>query len=177
MNWEEALKRRRPSIHEKAPDNIGTTCHFEYGDAGPAFKKCDYVLEKKFVSQRVSIGFIEPHVALASVDGSGRVLFQGSKQSPYITWRHLAWGLDMPLDKIRIINPYVGGAFSGKHEALDLDFCAVRLAQKTGRPVKIAVTQDEILGTYRQRHEKHVWMKLGMKKDGDPGGSRLPADS
>ncbi|OGO42719.1 MAG: hypothetical protein A2Z05_06840 [Chloroflexi bacterium RBG_16_60_22] len=166
LNWEDALKEGAPVIHERAPDNVGTTCHFEYGDADRAFKECDYVFEKKFVSQRVSIGFIEPHVALASVDGSGRVLFQGSKQSPYITWRHLAWGLDMPLDRIRIINPYVGGAFSGKHEALDLDFSAVRLAQKTGRPVKIAVTQEEILGTYRQRHEKHVWMKLGMNKDG-----------
>jgi CO/xanthine dehydrogenase Mo-binding subunit len=166
LNWEDALKKGAPLLHEKSPDNIGTTCHFEYGDADQAFKTCDYVFEKKFVSQRLSIGFMEPHVALASVDGSGRVLFQGSKQSPYITWRHLAWGLDMPLDKIRIINPYVGGAFSGKHEALDLDFSAVRLAQKTGRPVKIGVTQEEILGTYRQRHEKHVWMKLGMKKDG-----------
>ena len=166
LNWEDALKEGAPLLHENAPNNIGTTCHFEYGDAEQALQTCDYVFEKKFVSQRVSIGFMEPHVALASVDGSGRVLFQGSKQSPYITWRHLAWGLDMPLDKIRIINPYVGGAFSGKHEALDLDFSAVRLAQKTGRPVKIAVTQDEILGTYRQRHEKHVWMKLGMKNDG-----------
>ena len=166
LNWEDALKERAPLLHENAPNNIGVTGHFEYGDAEQAFKTCDHIYEKKFVSQRVSIGFIEPHVALASVDGSGRVLFQGSKQSPYITWRHLAWGLDMPLDKIRIVNPYVGGAFSGKHEALDLDFSAVRLAQKTGRPVKIAVTQEEILGTYRQRHEKHVWMKLGMNKDG-----------
>jgi CO/xanthine dehydrogenase Mo-binding subunit len=166
LNWEDALREGAPVIHEQHPDNIGTTCHFEYGDADKAFKECDYVFEKKFVSQRVSIGFMEPHVALASVDGSGRVLFQGSKQSPYITWRHLAWGLDMPLDRIRIVNPYVGGAFSGKHEALDLDFAAVKLAQKTGRPVKIGVTQEEILSNYRQRHEKHVWMKLGMKKDG-----------
>jgi CO/xanthine dehydrogenase Mo-binding subunit len=166
LNWEAAVEAGAPLVHEKAPGNLGTTCHFEYGDADSAFNRCDYILEKKFATQRVAIGFVEPHVALASVDGSGRVLFQGSKQSPYITWRHLAWGLDMPLDKIRIVNPYVGGAFSGKHEALDLDFCAVRLAQITGRPVKISVTQREILGTYRQRHEKHVWMKLGMQKDG-----------
>lgn len=166
LNWEDSLRDGAPQIHEKAPGNIGTTCHFEYGDADEAFKRCDYIFEKKFVTQRVSIGFMEPHVALASIDGSGRVLFQGSKQSPYITWRHLAWGLDLPLDRIRIVNPYVGGAFSGKHEALDLDFCAVKLAQKTSRPVKISVTQEEVLGTYRQRHEKHVWMKLGMNRDG-----------
>lgn len=166
LNWEEALKEGAPLVHDHAKNNIGTTCHFEYGDIEKAFPQCDYIREEKFVTQRVTIGFIEPHAALASVDGSGRVLFQGSKQSPYITWRHLAWGLNMPLDKIRIINPYIGGAFSGKHEALDLDFCSVRLAQKTGRPVKIVVTQDEVIGTYRQRHEKHVWLKMGMKKGG-----------
>ena len=166
LNWEEALKQGAPLVHENAENNVGSTCHFEYGDVEQAFKKCDYIREEKFETQRVTIGFIEPHVALASVDGSGRILFQGSKQSPYITWRHLAWGLDMPLDKIRIVNPYIGGAFSGKHEAFDLDFCVVRLTQKTGRPVKIALTQDEVIGTYRQRHEKHVWLKVGMKKDG-----------
>lgn len=166
LNWEDALKEGAPLVHAHAKNNIGTTCRFEYGDVDKAFEECDFVLEKKFATQRVAIGFIEPHAALASVDGSGKVLFQGSKQSPYITWRHLAWGLGMPLDKIRIVNPYIGGAFSGKHEALDLDFCAVRLAQKTKRPVKIVVNQEDVIGTYRQRHEKHVWLKAGMKKDG-----------
>jgi len=166
LNWEEALREGAPLVHEKAKNNIGAACHFEYGDVEQAFKKCDYIREEKFVTQRVAIGFIEPHVALANIDGSGRILFQGSKQSPYITWRHLAWGLNMPLDKIRIINPYVGGAFSGKHEAFDLDFCAIRLCQKTGRPVKVVTTQDEVIGTYRQRHEKHIWLKMGMNKDG-----------
>lgn len=166
LNWEEAMKEGAPLVHEQAKGNVGASCQFEYGDVDKAFGECDYVWEEKFVTQRVTIGFIEPHAALASVDPSGMVLFQGSKQSPYITWRHLCWGLDIPLDKIRMVNPYVGGAFSGKHEAFDLDFCAVRLAQKTGRPVKIVVTQDEVVGTYRQRHEKHIWLKMGMKKDG-----------
>lgn len=166
LNWEEAMKEGAPLVHEKAENNIGLVSHFEYGEVEQALQKSDYILEKKFVTQRVTIGFIEPHAALASVDGTGKVLFQGSKQSPYIAWRHLAWGLDMPLNKIRIVNPYIGGAFSGKHEALDLDFCAVRLAQKSKRPVKIVVNQDEVIGTYRQRHEKHVWLKAGINKDG-----------
>jgi 4-hydroxybenzoyl-CoA reductase alpha subunit len=166
LSWEEALKEGAPIIHEHAKNNIGSTCHFEYGNVDQAFKHSDFIREENFATQRVTIGFIEPHAAIASIDGSGRVLFQGSKQSPYITWRHLAWGLDMPLNKIRIVTPYIGGAFSGKHEALDLDFCAVRLAQKTGKPVKIVVTQDEVIGTYRQRHEKHVWLKVGMNKNG-----------
>jgi len=166
LTWEEAMKEGAPVVHDRAPNNIAASLEYEYGDVDKALKECDFIREEKFVSHRVTVGFIEPHCALASVDASGRVLFQGSKQSPYITWRHLCAGLDIPLDKIRIVTPYVGGGFSGKHDAHDLDFCAVRLAQKTGRPVKITVTQDEIVGTYRQRHEKNMWLKMGMKKDG-----------
>lgn len=166
LTWEEAMKEGAPVIHDRAPNNVSASLKYEYGDVEKAFKECDYIRETKLVSHRVGVGFIEPHCALASVDASGKVLFQGSKQSPYITWRHLCAGLDMPLHQIRMVNPYVGGGFSGKHDAHDLDFCTVRLAQKTGRPVKIVVTQDEIIGTYRQRHEKNIWLKMGMKKDG-----------
>jgi len=166
LNGEQALAEGAPLIHDWAKNNIAVSSQWEYGDVDKAFKECDYVREQRFLTQRVTIGFIEPHAALASVDGSGRVLFQGSKQSPYITWRHLCWGLDMPLNKIRIVNPYVGGAFSGKHDAHDLAFCAVRLAQKTMKPVKIVLTQDEVIAFYRQRHAKDIRLKLGLKKDG-----------
>ncbi|MDP2645703.1 MAG: xanthine dehydrogenase family protein molybdopterin-binding subunit [Desulfobacterales bacterium] len=166
LSIEEARREGAPQLHDHAKNNIGAECNFSFGDVDRAFSAADYVREEEFFSQRVGIGFIEPHVALASVDASGRVTFQGTKQSPYITWRQLCKGLRLPLNKIRIINPYVGGAFSGKHDAFDLDFCAVRLAQKTGRPVRITVGQDEILAFYRQRHEKRMWMKLGVSKDG-----------
>ncbi|MDZ4246197.1 MAG: molybdopterin cofactor-binding domain-containing protein, partial [Dehalococcoidia bacterium] len=68
--------------------------------------------------------------------------------------------------KVRIINPYVGGGFSGKHEALDLDFAAAALSKKTGFPVKIVLSQDEVIAAFKQRHAKHVEIKIGMKKDG-----------
>ncbi len=178
INAEQALAEGAPLIHDYAKNNIAVSSQWEYGDVDKAFKECDYVREQRLFTQRVTIGFIEPHAALASVDASGRVLFQGSKQSPYITWRHLCWGLDIPLNKVRLVNPYVGGAFSGKHDAHDLDFCAVKLAQKTRKPVKIVLTQDEVIGFYRQRHAKDIWLKLGVKKDGTlvAGDCKLIAD-
>lgn len=166
LTAKEAMAEGAPLVHENCPGNIAARTSFHFGDVDSAFASCDYIREETFTTQRVTIGFIEPHVALASRDGSGKVTFQGSKQSPYVTWRQLATGLNMPLNKIRIVNPYVGGAFSGKHDAHDLDFAAVVLAQKTGRPVRIAVTQDEVIGAYRQRHAKEIWIKLGVKRDG-----------
>ncbi len=178
INAKQALAEGAPLIHDYAKNNIAVSCHFNYGNVDAEFKKCAYVREQRFQTQKVTIGFIEPHAALASIDGSGKVLFQGSKQSPYITWRHLARGLGMPTSKIRLVNPYIGGAFSGKHDAHDIDFCTVRLAQKAMKPVKIVLTQDEVIAFYRQRHAKDIWLKLGVKKDGTlvAGDCKLIAD-
>ncbi|MFH1125251.1 MAG: molybdopterin cofactor-binding domain-containing protein, partial [Pseudomonadota bacterium] len=166
LTAEEAMREGAVLVHEGKRRNIAAESHFQFGDAEKGLRESDYIREETFTTQRISVGFIEPHAALASVDASGNVIFQGSKQSPYITLRHLSSGLDIPLNKIRIITPYIGGAFSGKHDAHDLDFAAVLLSQKTGRPVRIVVSQSEIIGSYRQRHAKEMWLKLGVKKDG-----------
>lgn len=163
----EAMKEDSPLVHEHAPRNIAATCNFHFGDIDAAFREADYIREETFTTQRVNIGFIEPHAVLAAVEADGRITIRASKQSPYITWRHMARALGVPPSHIRIVQDhYVGGAFSGKHDPFDLDFAAVRLAQKTGRPVKIVLSQDEVLTAYRQRHSKIVRIKLGVKRDG-----------
>jgi 4-hydroxybenzoyl-CoA reductase subunit alpha len=67
---------------------------------------------------------------------------------------------------MRILNPFVGGAFSGKHDPFDVDFAAVRLAQITNRPVKIVLNYDEVLAAYRQRNAMDARLKIGVKKNG-----------
>jgi 4-hydroxybenzoyl-CoA reductase subunit alpha len=67
---------------------------------------------------------------------------------------------------MRILNPFVGGAFSGKHDPFDVDFAAVRLAQITNRPVKIVLNYDEVLAAYRQRNAMDAQLKIGVKKNG-----------
>jgi 4-hydroxybenzoyl-CoA reductase subunit alpha len=114
----------------------------------------------------VAVGFIEPHACLAEVDATGRVLLQGSKQSPYPTWRHMCRALGLPLSKMRLVTPFVGGAFSGKHDPFDVDFAAVKLAQITNRPVKIVLNYDEVLAGYRQRNAMDATLKMGVKKNG-----------
>jgi 4-hydroxybenzoyl-CoA reductase subunit alpha len=140
--------------------------NYNFGDVEKGFKEADFIREESFSSQRVTVGFIEPHACLAEADSSGRILLQGSKQSPYITWRHMCRALDVPLSKMRIVNPFVGGAFSGKHDPFDVDFAAVRLAQITGRPVKIVLNYDEVLAAYRQRNAMNARLRLGVKKNG-----------
>ena len=162
----DALRPGAPLVNEFKNTNIAYASDFLFGDVEKGFQEADYIREETFSSQRVSVGFIEPHACLAEVDPTGRVLLQGSKQSPYITWRHMCRALDIPLSKMRIVNPFVGGAFSGKHDPFDVDFAAVKLAQITGRPVKIVLNYDEVLAAYRQRNAMDASLKIGVKKNG-----------
>ena len=162
----DALKPDAPLVNEFIRSNIPYSSNFLFGDVERGFKEAEYIREETFNSQRVTVGFIEPHACLAEVDPTGRVLLQGSKQSPYITWRHLCRAMNLPLSKMRIVNPFVGGAFSGKHDPFDVDFAAVRLAQMTNRPVKIVLNYDEVLAAYRQRNAMDARLKIGVKKNG-----------
>jgi 4-hydroxybenzoyl-CoA reductase subunit alpha len=166
LTAEDALKPDAPLVNEFMKSNICYTSDFLFGDVEKGFNEADYIREQTFSSQRVTVGFIEPHACLAEVDNSGRILLQGSKQSPYITWRHMCRALDIPLSNMRILNPFVGGAFSGKHDPMDVDFAAVKLAQVTGRPVKIVLNYDEVLAAYRQRNAMDARLRLGVKKNG-----------
>ena len=114
LTAEDALRPDAPLVNEFCASNIAYTSDFRFGDPEAGFKEADYIKEEKFSSQRVAVGFIEPHACLAEVDATGRVLLQGSKQSPYPTWRHMCRALDLPLSKMRLVTPFVGGAFSGK---------------------------------------------------------------
>jgi 4-hydroxybenzoyl-CoA reductase alpha subunit len=161
-----AMDDDAPIIHEHAPRNISFKTDLAYGDVEQAFRECDYVREDRFETAPIRHGFLEPHAALAVWDHSGRVSFWGSKQSPYFTYRNLAKALNIPLSQIRVVQPYIGGGFGGKNEMFNVDFCAALLSQKTGKPVKIVVNQEEVLFAYRQRHPTFIDLKTGLKKDG-----------
>jgi CO/xanthine dehydrogenase Mo-binding subunit len=166
LTAQDALDPNAPLVNEFKDSNIAYFSDFVFGDVDRGFKEAEYIKEETFSSHRVSVGFIEPHACLAEVDATGRFLLQGSKQSPYITWRHMCRALDLPLSKMRIVNPFVGGGFSGKHDPFDVDFSAVKLAQLTGKPVKVVLNYDEVLAAYRQRNAMDATLKIGVKKDG-----------
>lgn len=161
-----AMDDEAPLIHDHAPRNISFKTDLAYGDVDQAFRECDYMRQDRFETAPIRHGFLEPHAALAVWDHSGRVSFWGSKQSPYFTYRNLAKALNIPLSQIRVIQPYIGGGFGGKNEMFNVDFCAALLSQKTGKPVKIVVSQEEVLFAYRQRHPTFIDLKTGLKKDG-----------
>jgi 4-hydroxybenzoyl-CoA reductase alpha subunit len=161
-----AMNEDAPLIHDHAPRNISFKTDLSYGDVDKALRECNYAREDRFETTPIRHGFLEPHAALAVWDHSGRVSFWGSKQSPYFTYRNLAKALNIPLSRVRVVQPYIGGGFGGKNEMFNVDFCAALLSRKTGKPVRIVVSQQEVLFAYRQRHPTVIDLKTGFKKDG-----------
>jgi 4-hydroxybenzoyl-CoA reductase subunit alpha len=163
---EEAMQEGAPQIHDHVKNNLSAQTHMRFGDVEEGFKEAYLIREDRFETQFIMHGFIEPHAAIGLWDHTGKATLWASKQSPYITYRHMARGLGLPLSKLRIIQPYVGAGFGGKHEPFGLDFAALLLSRKTGRPVKIVYSQEDVFLCGRRRHAMTITTKIGLKKDG-----------
>ncbi len=109
---------------------------------------------------------IEPHCAIGVPELNGVVTVYSSTQVPHYLHRELARVLRMPADRIRVIQPTVGGGFGGKSEPFDLEFCVAFLALKTGRPVKLLYTREEVFYAHRGRHPMHMTYEAGVTADG-----------
>ncbi len=163
---EEAMEPGSPQLHDHVERNISFKTVWDFGDLEKGFKESDYVREDRFTTQATAHCAFEPHVALASFDSSGSLTVWTSCQSPFNWALQLALTLDMQESKVRVLNPHVGGGFGGKVELFAYGFCAALLSKKTGRPVKITLTREEVFSTTRQRHPTLIDLKTGVKKDG-----------
>jgi len=163
---EEAMKEGAPQIHGYVKDNISWEFHMDFGDAEKAFGESDLVREDRFETGRVTHGYLEPPAAVGYWDSSGITMW-AAKQSPYFVYRHLAACFKLPLNKVRVIQPFIGGGFGGtKNDSVAGDFCVALLSKRTGKPVKFVYNMEEELMTSRRRHNMIIRNKMGMKKDG-----------
>jgi putative selenate reductase molybdopterin-binding subunit len=148
-----------------AHHNIAAHEELTRGDYEAALAAADIVLEREYRVQSVSHCALEPHVCLAYVDGYERLNVVSSTQVPYHTRRQLALALNLPLARVRIIKPRVGGGFGSKQEML-LEPVAAALALATRRPVRVEYTRAEEFSAGRFRHPMIIRMRSGVNRDG-----------
>jgi len=108
---------------------------------------------------------LEPHVCISYWDEDDRLVLRSSTQVPFHVRRQLAPVLNLPIKKIRVVKPRIGGGFGGKQEVLIEDVPA-HLTIATGRPVKYVYTDEEEFIAGRPRHHMKIRLKTGVKKDG-----------
>jgi len=166
FNPEDAMAAGAPQLHERYERNINTVVDQRFGDTEKGFAESHLVKEEAFVGNHIYQCPMEPHASIASWDPDGTLVLHTSTQVPPYVQYMMAHVLHMPVGKVRVIRPAVGGGFGGKAETSPLDLCAALLSKRTGRPVKMVYSREEMFHHGRGRHKQHMKFKLGLDKDG-----------
>ncbi len=170
---DEALKAGAPVIHDE-PDsrgaldpgrNLVARIEVEVGDVEAAFRQADHVFENTYSVHYVQHVPMEPHVCLAYLDEARRIVIVTATQVPFHVRRIVARVNQVPISRIRVIKPRIGGGFGGKQEIVLEDLCA-HIALKTGKSVFMELKRDEEFYASRTRHPQHITMKTGLTRDG-----------
>jgi carbon-monoxide dehydrogenase large subunit len=147
--------------------NISNYFKIRKGDVDGAWENCAAIVERKYKIPHIQHVPIEPHVAVAQVEDSGRVTLWGSSQSPFAQRNLIAQALDISQSDMRVIAPYVGGGFGSK-AGVSMESLAVAIATKVkGRPVKLLLTREEEFYTAFVRQGLVAYFKMGCDQDGN----------
>ncbi len=154
-----------PFADSDASQNLAARIRIDIGDVEKGFSEADEVFEGDYEVSKVQQAHIEPHVVITYWDEDDRLVIRSSTQVPFHIRRVLAPVLNLPVKRIRVIKPRIGGGFGGKQEIL-MEDVAAHLTIATGRPVKYEFTRSEEFSASRSRHPMRIHMKTGVKKDG-----------
>ena len=145
--------------------NLAAEIRIDIGDVNKGFSEADEIFEAEYAVPKVQQAHIEPHVAVTYWDEDDRLVIRTSTQVPFHARRILAPVLGLPVKRIRVIKPRIGGGFGGKQEVM-IEDVAAHLTIATKRPVIYEYTREEEFIASRSRHPMRIKMKTGVKKDG-----------
>jgi len=187
---DEALAPGAPLVHSREPQaghfadlsslrpvpgtNVCHQFHWERGRGAAGFDDADLTVEDRYTFPRVQHYSMEPHAALAAWDAEGGLVVWASTQNPYSVRVELARMFGVPLGRIRVIVPLLGGGFGGKTYA-KLEPITSALARLAGRPVRLAISAEEAFRTVR-RCDARVRVRLGLRRDGRIWAAECVAD-
>ena len=153
-------------LHDHRPRNIEKEYHHVFGDPDAAMARAAVVCRNRYVCPAVTHAAMEPHATLARFEPDGRLTVWSSTQVPYYLHKTLARVLQMPMERIRVIKPMVGGGFGGKSEVCPLEIVAAVAARRAGAPVKITYSREEVFYTHRGRPLQITELETGAAADG-----------
>ena len=173
---DEAMKPGAPVLHgdmitanvdppPKKASNVASRLEFGHGDPETGFKQADAVVERRFRTEAVHQGYIEPHACLASVGSDGRGELWVCTQGHYMIRSTCAALLGMDVSKLRVTASEIGGGFGGKTTVF-IEPVALALSRKAGKPVKMVMTRDEVFRASGPTCSSSVTVKIGVDKSG-----------
>jgi len=176
IDVEAAMKPGAPLLHDDLftqgvdpkpthASNIAKKISFTKGDVEAGFREADVIIERRYTSPPVHQGYIEPHACVVSVAADGQCTIWSSSQGQFMVRAYCAKLLGIDISNIRAIPAEIGGGFGGK-TLVYLEPVALALAKKTGRPIKMVMSREEVFRGTGPAAGSVVEVKIGAKKDG-----------
>jgi 4-hydroxybenzoyl-CoA reductase subunit alpha len=171
---EESLAHQEPRIHDYGDSgNIHKKVALSFGDIEEGFREADHVFDDLFFYQGNTHLPLEQHAAVAAIDGDGKLVLWSSTQTPHYVHRALSKALEVPAAHIRVIATPNGGGFGGKSDPFNHEVAIAKAALILKRPIKIALTREEVFLCHRGRHPVLMRFRTGVKNDGTITGVHL----
>ncbi len=161
-----ALLDDAPVIHESHADNIPFTYEYGHGDVARGEQESDVVIADRFTLHFVTHCCMGVSGAVAQFDAEDNLTVYSQTQVPFLYKKEIAPVIDVPPEKIRVIQPTIGGGFGSKLDIYPFEPICILLARATRRPVKLTFTREEEFIASPTRQPVELTLRSGVKKDG-----------
>ncbi len=170
---EAAIKDGAPRLHDAAPGNVAFRFRRAGGDVGRAFADAEIVIRRRLTNSRVSAAPLEGRVVLSDFDvRAGRLIHHTSSQLPHTHARLLAGCIGLPLHKLRLVAPDIGGGFGSKLGFYAEDVICALLSMRTGRPCAWTEGRGESFLATTHGRDQVQYVELAARRDGRITGLR-----
>ena len=161
---DDAMKDGAATVFDKG-NQPGPPATYQRGDVTKGFAEADAVVEQAFELATEIHSPLEPHGCVARWEGRRLTIWE-STQGVYAVQKDVAEALKLPLASVRVIGHYMGGGFGSKLEAGKYTIIAALLARRTGRPVRLFLSREELFTCVGNRPGVRATVKIGARKNG-----------
>lgn len=180
LTVEQAMSPKATCLHEEKPGNVIAHSRFVVGEGTyeeAVDREEDLVqIDRDYRTQSVQHCHLELPVSFAYME-KDRIIVTTSTQIPHIVRRVISQALGLPIGRIRVIKPYIGGGFGNKQDVLYEPLNAFLTMAVGGRGVKMEISREETLACTRVRHAIEMKVKAAARKDGTLVARRFEAYS
>ncbi|MDE1838041.1 MAG: molybdopterin-dependent oxidoreductase [Euryarchaeota archaeon] len=164
-------------IHARAlrDTNLQKEVVQHFGDVPGAFAKAPFKVKVAGKYLGVTHAFTEPHCTIADSTPDGRLTVWSATQVPHYLHRALSEVLGIPMHRIRVVKPEVGGGFGGKSDPFPHEIACAALSIETGRPVKVLFDREDVFYLNHGRHPTLNEVSIAAQEDGTFLGMDLEA--
>ncbi len=157
-------------LHPERESNVFCHHRIRKGDIEAGFAQADVIVEGEYHTPSQEHAYLQPEAGMGYIDEEGRVTVQVAGQWTHEDQEQIAHALDLPLDRVRVIYPAIGGAFGGREDMsvqIVLALAALRLHERgINRPVKIIWSREESIIGHHKRHPYLIRTRWGATKQG-----------